>query len=130
MFAAINDMLLDILAAVARKDFEDRRRRQMHGQAKAKAEGEYVGRPERKTPQCPYRRHVGRWQRGRDEQQHLPPAVQRQAAEQWILKLSGWALHAPAERQRSFPQSQLACSGQVQFNLLQGHVVSMSQVLP
>jgi hypothetical protein len=43
-------MLLDMLAAVARKDFEDRRRRQMHGQAKAKAEaeGKYVGRPENK----------------------------------------------------------------------------------
>jgi DNA invertase Pin-like site-specific DNA recombinase len=48
MFAAINDMLLDMLAAVARKDFEDRRRRQMHGQAKARAEGKYVGRPEDK----------------------------------------------------------------------------------
>jgi DNA invertase Pin-like site-specific DNA recombinase len=48
MFAAINDMLLDMLAAVARKDFEDRRRRQMQGQAKAKAGGKYVGRPENK----------------------------------------------------------------------------------
>jgi DNA invertase Pin-like site-specific DNA recombinase len=48
MFAAINDMLLDMLAAVARKDFEDRRRRQMQGQAKAKAAGKYVGRPEDK----------------------------------------------------------------------------------
>jgi DNA invertase Pin-like site-specific DNA recombinase len=48
MFAAINDMMLDLLAAVARKDFEDRRRRQMQGQAKAKAEGKYVGRPENK----------------------------------------------------------------------------------
>jgi DNA invertase Pin-like site-specific DNA recombinase len=48
MFAAINDMLLDMLAAVARKDYEDRRRRQMQGQAKAKAEGKYVGRPENK----------------------------------------------------------------------------------
>jgi DNA invertase Pin-like site-specific DNA recombinase len=48
MFAAINDMLLDMLAAVARKDFEDRRRRQMQGQAKAKTEGKYVGRPENK----------------------------------------------------------------------------------
>jgi DNA invertase Pin-like site-specific DNA recombinase len=46
MFAAINDMMLDMLAAVARKDYEDRRRRQMQGQAKAKAEGKYVGRPE------------------------------------------------------------------------------------
>ncbi|MEA2831392.1 MAG: hypothetical protein QOF22_2140 [Bradyrhizobium sp.] len=48
MFEAINGMLLDMLAAVARKDFEDRRRRQMQGQAKAKAEGKYVGRPENK----------------------------------------------------------------------------------
>jgi DNA invertase Pin-like site-specific DNA recombinase len=48
MFAAINDMMLDMLAACARKDYEDRRRRQMQGQAKAKAEGKYVGRPENK----------------------------------------------------------------------------------
>jgi DNA invertase Pin-like site-specific DNA recombinase len=46
MFEAINGMLLDMLAAVARKDYEDRRRRQMQGQARAKAEGKYVGRPE------------------------------------------------------------------------------------
>jgi DNA invertase Pin-like site-specific DNA recombinase len=48
MFKAINDMLLDMLAAVARKDYEDRRRRQMQGQARAKDEGKYVGRPENK----------------------------------------------------------------------------------
>lgn len=48
MFEAINGMLLDMLAAVARKDYEDRRRRQMQGQAKAKTEGKYVGRPEDK----------------------------------------------------------------------------------
>jgi DNA invertase Pin-like site-specific DNA recombinase len=46
MFEAINGMLLDMLAAVARKDCEDRRRRQAQGQAKAKAEGRYKGRPE------------------------------------------------------------------------------------
>ncbi|WP_441260822.1 recombinase family protein [Bradyrhizobium sp. 521_C7_N1_3] len=46
MFSAINDMLLDMLAAVARKDYDDRRRRQSQGQAKAKAEGKYKGRPE------------------------------------------------------------------------------------
>ena len=44
MFDAINGMMLDVLAAVARKDYEDRRRRQ--GQAKAKAEGRYRGRKE------------------------------------------------------------------------------------
>jgi DNA invertase Pin-like site-specific DNA recombinase len=46
MFDAINAMLLDMLAAVARKDYDDRRRRQAQGQAKAKAEGKYKGRPE------------------------------------------------------------------------------------
>jgi DNA invertase Pin-like site-specific DNA recombinase len=46
MFSAINAMLLDMLAAVARKDYDDRRRRQAQGQAKAKAEGKYRGRPE------------------------------------------------------------------------------------
>ncbi len=46
MFEAINGMLLDMLAAVARKDYEDRRRRQTEGQAKAKAAGLYKGRPE------------------------------------------------------------------------------------
>src|SRR5271167_2942277 len=39
MFAAINSMLLDMLAAVARKDFDDRRRRQEQGIAAAKAKG-------------------------------------------------------------------------------------------
>jgi DNA invertase Pin-like site-specific DNA recombinase len=46
MFEAINGMLLDMLAAVARKDYDDRRRRQAQGQAKAKAEGRYKGRSE------------------------------------------------------------------------------------
>src|SRR5215212_4471257 len=44
MFDAINGMMLDVLAAVARKDYEDRRRRQAQGQAKAKAAGLYKGR--------------------------------------------------------------------------------------
>jgi DNA invertase Pin-like site-specific DNA recombinase len=39
MFEAINGMLLDVLAAVARKDYDDRRRRQAQGIAKMKAEG-------------------------------------------------------------------------------------------
>lgn len=46
MFSAMNSMLLDVLAAVARKDYSDRRRRQAEGQAKAKQEGRYKGRPE------------------------------------------------------------------------------------
>ncbi|GJE82126.1 DNA invertase Pin-like site-specific DNA recombinase [Methylorubrum thiocyanatum] len=35
-----------MLAAAARKDYDDRRRRQAQGQAKAKAEGRYKGRVE------------------------------------------------------------------------------------
>src|SRR3984885_3670193 len=46
MFAALNAMILDMLAAVARKDYEDHRRRQAQGVAKAKAAGAYHGRPE------------------------------------------------------------------------------------
>jgi DNA invertase Pin-like site-specific DNA recombinase len=45
MIAAVNGMLLDILAVVARKDYEDRRRRQAEGIAKGKADGVYKGRP-------------------------------------------------------------------------------------
>ena len=41
---AVNGMLLDMLAAVARKDYEDRRRRQLQGIEKAQADGKYVGR--------------------------------------------------------------------------------------
>jgi DNA invertase Pin-like site-specific DNA recombinase len=46
MFAALNAMMLDMLAAVARKHYDDRRRRQARGVAKAKAAGAYRGRPE------------------------------------------------------------------------------------
>ena len=46
MLAAVNGMLLDMLAAIARKDYEDRRRRQAEGTSKAKAAGRYRGRPE------------------------------------------------------------------------------------
>lgn len=46
MAEAINGMLLDMLAAIARKDYEDRRRRQAHGIEKAKVKGVYAGRPE------------------------------------------------------------------------------------
>jgi DNA invertase Pin-like site-specific DNA recombinase len=45
MLSAINDLMLDMLAAIARKDYEDRRRRQKEGIVKAKSEGRYLGRP-------------------------------------------------------------------------------------
>ncbi|WP_265088329.1 hypothetical protein [Psychrobacter immobilis] len=41
---AINSMVLDILADIARKNYEDRRNRQMQGIARAKTEGKYSGR--------------------------------------------------------------------------------------
>ena len=44
MLKAVNGMMLDMLAAMARKDYEDRRRRQAEGIRKAKAEGKYRGR--------------------------------------------------------------------------------------
>ena len=43
---AVNGMLLDLLAATARKDYEDRRRRQAQGIEKAKQAKKYAGRPE------------------------------------------------------------------------------------
>jgi DNA invertase Pin-like site-specific DNA recombinase len=46
MLDAINGMLLDMLAAIARKDYDDRRRRQSQGIAAAQAKGLYRGRPE------------------------------------------------------------------------------------
>lgn len=46
MADAINGMMLDMLAAIARKDYEDRRRRQAQGIATAKEKGAYRGRPE------------------------------------------------------------------------------------
>lgn len=45
VFAAINAMMIDMMAAFARKDYEDRRRRQSEGQEKAKRDGKYLGRP-------------------------------------------------------------------------------------
>lgn len=49
MSEAINSMMLDMIAAIARKDYEDRRRRQMQGIAKAKDAGLYKGRPANDT---------------------------------------------------------------------------------
>ncbi len=45
MLAAINSMLVEMMAAIARKDYEQRRQRQAQGIEKAKAEGAYKGRP-------------------------------------------------------------------------------------
>ncbi|XHS78113.1 recombinase family protein [Burkholderiaceae bacterium UC74_6] len=45
LLKAVNAMLLDMLAVVARKDYTDRRRRQAQGIEKAKTAGLYRGRP-------------------------------------------------------------------------------------
>ncbi|MBF7144137.1 MULTISPECIES: recombinase family protein [Pseudomonas] len=45
MLAAINSMLVEMMAAIARKDYEQRRERQAQGIEKARAEGKYKGRP-------------------------------------------------------------------------------------
>jgi DNA invertase Pin-like site-specific DNA recombinase len=44
MLKAINNMMLDMLAAIARKDYVDRRRRQAEGIKKAKENGKFKGR--------------------------------------------------------------------------------------
>lgn len=46
MMEAVNGMMLDMLAAFARKDYEDRKRRQAQGVVNAKDRGVYRGRPE------------------------------------------------------------------------------------
>ncbi|WP_340613350.1 hypothetical protein [Xenorhabdus thailandensis] len=45
MLTALNNMMLDMLAAVARKNYEDRRHRQAQRIKKAKQESKYKGRP-------------------------------------------------------------------------------------
>lgn len=52
MFESMNTMMLDFLAAFARKDYEDRRRRQKQGIEKAKSEGKYKGRPVDENLRC------------------------------------------------------------------------------
>lgn len=44
MMDALNSMMLDMLAAIARKDYDDRRRRHQQGVEKLKAVGGYPGR--------------------------------------------------------------------------------------
>ncbi len=45
MLGAINSMLVEMMAAIARKDYEQRRERQAQGIQKAKDAGKYKGRP-------------------------------------------------------------------------------------
>ena len=45
MLGAINNMMIEMMAAIARKDYQQRRERQAQGIAKAKTAGAYKGRP-------------------------------------------------------------------------------------
>lgn len=46
MMDALNSMMMDMLAAIARKDYTDLRRRQRQGIERLKAAGGYIGRKE------------------------------------------------------------------------------------
>lgn len=89
MFAAVNGMMLDVLAAVARKDYDDRRRRQVQGQARRRPRGSTRAAPRTSlattaSPPCcapalrgrRSRRRPGaaarQWRRSPSER-HLPP---------------------------------------------------------
>ena len=58
IFASFNDMMMDMLAAIARKDYEDRRRRAAQGIEKAKAKGVYKGRKEDTERNALIQRHL------------------------------------------------------------------------
>lgn len=58
---AVNAMMIDMLAAVARKDYDDRRRRQAQGINKALKEGKYRGR----QPDLKKRQHIASLLRSR-----------------------------------------------------------------
>lgn len=45
MLGAISSLMVEMMAAIARKDYEQRRERQAQGIEKAKADGRYKGRP-------------------------------------------------------------------------------------
>jgi len=45
MIGAVNGMMIEMMAAIARKDYEQRRERQAQGIAKAQEAGAYAGRP-------------------------------------------------------------------------------------
>ena len=61
MIKAINSMMMDMLAAIARKDYQDRRRRQAEGITKAKEEGKYKGRkPDLELHEKIYKLRVGK----------------------------------------------------------------------
>lgn len=58
MFDSINGMMLDMLAAIARKDYITRRERAAQGVQKAKADGKYKGRTEDAERNALIQRHL------------------------------------------------------------------------
>lgn len=58
MFSAINGMMLDMLAAISRKDYITRRERAAQGVQKAKAAGKYQGRIEDTERNALIQRHL------------------------------------------------------------------------
>lgn len=59
MLAAVNGMMIEMMAAIARKDYEQRRERQAQGIAKARADGLYKGRPIDEDLHCRVRELLG-----------------------------------------------------------------------
>ena len=53
MLGAINSMLVEMMAAIARKDYEQRRERQPQGIEKVKVAGKHQGRPVTQAAQQP-----------------------------------------------------------------------------
>lgn len=60
MLDAVNRMMMDMVAAIARKDYEQRRERQAQGIAKAKKNGVYKGRPVDKAKHDKIRQLLGK----------------------------------------------------------------------
>ncbi|MGI4720389.1 MAG: recombinase family protein [Janthinobacterium lividum] len=58
MFDSINNMMLDMLAAIARKDYLTRRERAAQGMEKAKAAGKYKGRIENSERNMLIQKHL------------------------------------------------------------------------
>jgi len=88
MFSAMNEMMLDMLAAIARKDYVTRRERAAQGIKTAQQSGKYKGRRENLTRNNLIRKHLisgqSSWQEIMDLTNCSRGTVARQAA---LLKL-------------------------------------------
>ena len=110
MADAINAMLLDMLAAVARKDYEDRRRRQAQGQARAKAAtraGRRTSSAIRRSPRCSSAALPGR--RSRTPLAAVAPQSPRSPNDKRCLPPTTRAGHNEAESQGIVYADQIRC---------------------